>query len=332
MGEVIPITADDIPWQPVQGTPWTPPPPIWLDVDGQLHAMVTEDYEAATGRRVYLNLDAIDAQIGGLRRGEVCGIMARPGLGKTLMLCHVAHAIAATSWHVLFSLEMPAAQIVARLQQRVYGLGRNQREEQARAGRLDFAKYRNAFERLLVVETPGLTVAQMGGVIRQMQQAGGPLDGQTLELVTIDHLGLIGGDRKMATYDRVSVQAREIKELAKSLSCSVLVAIQVNRDSGGDGSKELGLGSARDSGVVEEAMDYLIALRRLDRSLTLSPADREKYRDVLFAKVVKNRHGDVNGHEVAYRLYPVGLKLEEDVRLHATENDFARLAASGGRR
>jgi replicative DNA helicase len=324
------VQEDEIRWQPVQGTPWTPPPPTWLDADAQLCAMMTEDLEAATGRRVHLSLDAIDEQIGGLRRGEVCGIMARPGLGKTLLLCHVAHAV--TAWHVLFSLEMPAAQIVARLQQRVYGLGRNQREAQSQAGQLDYAAYRAAFQRLLIIETPGLSVSQMGDVIRRMQQPGGPLAGETLALVTIDHLGLIGGDRRLATYDRVSVQAREIKELAKTCSCSVLLAIQVNRDSGGDGSKELGLGAARDSGVVEEAMDYLIALRRLDRSLTLSPADRDRYKDVLFAKVVKNRHGDVNGSETAYRLYPVGLRLEEDRRLHPTENDFARVAASSGRR
>jgi hypothetical protein len=53
---------------------------------------------------------------------------------------------------------------------------------------------------------------------------------------------------------------------------------------------------------------------------------------VIFAKVVKNRHGDVTGTEVAYRMYPVGLRLEEDRYLKPTENDFARVAASGGRR
>lgn len=330
MGEL--VTADEIPWSSVQGTPWQPPPPVWLDADAQLSAMVAEDIEAASGRRVLLALDAIDEQIGGIRRGEVCGIMARPGLGKTLLLCHVAHAVSAHAWHVLFSLEMPAAQIVARLQQRIYGLGRNQREAQSQAGKLDLAPYRAAFRKLLLIETPGLSVAQMASVLRQIQAPDGPLCSEPIGLITIDHLGLIGGDRTLSTYDRVSVQAREIKELAKTSGCAVLLAIQVNRDSGGDGSRELGLGSARDSGVVEEAMDYLIALRRLDRSLTLAPADRERYRDVIFAKVVKNRHGDANGREIAYRLFPIGLRLEEDRYLQPTENDFARVAEGRGRR
>lgn len=310
----------------------TAPAPAWLDVDRQLEAMATEDLEAMSGQRVFLGLPALDEALSGIRRGEVCGLMGRPGIGKTLFLTHIAQAVTEVAGHVFVSLEMPAAQIVARLQQRLYGLGRHQREDAARGGRLDAAHYRRTFEKLIVVETPGLSVPQIGDVLEQI--LAGPFKNIPLGLVTIDHLGLIGGDRKLATYDRVSLQAREIKELAKRLKCAVLVAIQVNRDAGGDGSRELGLGSARDSGVVEEAMDYLIGLRRLDRSLTLAPFERDKYRDVIFAKVIKNRHGEAGHSEIAYRFYPVGLRLEEDTRLHPQADDIERIAQTraGGRR
>jgi hypothetical protein len=305
--------------------------PVWLDVDAQWAAAVAEDHEAATGRRVYLGLPQLDETISGLRRGEVCGLMGRPGIGKTLVLAHVTHGAAEQGLaHVLFSLEMPAAQIVARLQQRVFELGRHGREDAARSGTLKPARYRDIFGSLLIVDTPGLSVAQMEGLLGRIMS--GPFKGRPLGLVTIDHLGLIGGDRRLTTYDRVSVQAREIKELAKRFECSVMLAIQVNRESGGDGSRELGLGSARDSGVVEEAMDYLVGLRRLDRSLTLSPYEREKYQNVIFAKVIKNRHGDIDTRETAYRLYPVGLRLEEDRHVQAEQNDVARIASMAGRR
>jgi KaiC/GvpD/RAD55 family RecA-like ATPase len=303
----------------------------WLDAAAQLAAIEAEDTEAAVGRRVYLGLPRIDETLGGVRRGEVCGVLGRPGIGKTVLLTHITEGVAeAGMWHVFVSLEMPAAQIVARLQQRLFGLGRHQREEAARGQRLDADRYQRVFERLLVIDTPGLSVAQIGERITQIMA--GPCAGAPLGLVTIDHLGLIGGDRKLTTYDRVSVQAREIKELAKRWSCAVLLAVQVNRDAGGDGSRELGLGSARDSGVVEEAMDYMIGLRRLDRSLTLSARDREQYRDVIFGKVIKNRHGDIDTRETAYRFSPVGLRLVEDPRLVAEETDLARIASSGGRR
>jgi replicative DNA helicase len=169
----------------------------------------------------------------------------------------------------------------------------------------------------------------MAAKLRQLQA--GILKDIPVRLVTVDHLGLIGGDRKMSTYDRVSTQARELKELAKRFECTVLLAVQVNRDAGGDGSKELGLGAARDSGVVEEAMDYLVAMRRLDRSQTLAQAERDRYRDVLFAKIVKNRHGSPDT-EVAIRFDARTLRLEEDPELKIEDDDLARIAANAGRR
>ena len=86
------------------------------------------------------------------------------------------------------------------------------------------------------MDAPGLTVAGMAAKIQQIQA--GQLKEIPIRVVTVDHLGLIGGDRKMSTYDRLSTQVRELKELAKHFNVSVLIALQVNRESGGDGSKE----------------------------------------------------------------------------------------------
>ncbi len=303
----------------------------WLDVEGQLRAH-QQDVTHTSDYKVHLYLSGLDGAIDGLHAGEVCGLMGRPGIGKTVFLSHIARAAAEWHGHVFFSLEMPGSQIVGRLKQMLYGVGRYDLERSARAGALDDEAYRAAFQNLVIVDTPGLSVADMGRRLRQI--ANGPLKGVPIRLITIDHLGLIGGDRGLSTYDRVSTQAREIKELAKRTESAVLLAVQVNREAGGDGSRELGLGSARDSGVIEEAMDYLIGIRRLDRSLTLSQFEREKYKDVIFAKVIKNRHGDPQAHEIAYRFNPVGLQLHEDRNLRADENDIGRIAAarSGGRR
>jgi replicative DNA helicase len=301
----------------------------WLDVDGQLQAHA-RDLQGSIGQRVFFALGTLDEIVNGVAAGEVCGLMARPGIGKTLVLSHIARAVAEHVGHVFFSLEMPGAQIVARLKQMVYGVGRCELERGARAGQFDDAYYRAAFQNLVIVDTPGLSVAEMARRVRQI--ANGPLKHVPVRLVTIDHLGLIGGDRALSTYDRVSVQARETKELAKRLETAVLLAIQVNRESGGDGSRELGLGSARDSGVVEEAMDYLIGIRRLDRSVTLLPLERERYRDVIFVKVIKNRHGDPRPEEIAYRFSPVGLRLQEDAGLRPEVDDITRMAQVRGAR
>lgn len=301
------------------------------DAGGQLDT-IRQDIIRDTQGRIFLGFPTLDGILEGIRAGEVFGLMARPGIGKTLVLCHVARAVADTDFgHVFFSLEMPAAQIVERIARAHYGLSRAYLRGRLEGGGLDAEDYAQTFRRFVVVDAPGLSVAQMGAKLRQIQASS--LKDAPIRLVTVDHLGLIGGDRRMTTYDRVSTQARELKELAKRFEASILLAVQVNRESGGDGSKELTLGSARDSGVVEEAMDYLVAMRRPERSHTLSPFEREKYRDTLFLKVVKNRHGAPDS-EIGVRLDGMTLRLLEDETLQIQDDDLSKIAAQagGGRR
>jgi Terminase small subunit len=70
---------------------------------------------------------------------------------------------------------------------------------------------------------------------------------------------------------------------------------------------------------------------RLGRSQTLAPAEREKYRDILFVKVVKNRHGSPDT-EIAIRIDPRTLRLQEDANVSATQDELGRIAASAGGR
>lgn len=306
----------------------------WLDADAQIVAH-RRDHALEQGYGVPFGLPSLDGVMHGVRAGEVCGLLARPGIGKTVFCCHIAKSAAQGAGVVIFSLEMPASQIVGRLMQMLYGLSRHQLERNAHVGALAFEgkdpddRYREAFRNMVVVDTPGMTISEMNRRVRQI--ASGPLKGVPVRLIIVDHLGLVGGDRALSTYDRVSQQARDVKELAKRLEAAVLLAVQVSREAGGDGERELGLGSARDSGVVEEAMDYMIGIRRLDRASSIPEADRERFYNVLFAKVIKHRHGDPPTGEFAYRFHPVGLTLNEDHSLRVEENDVARIAAARSR-
>lgn len=299
-----------------------------LESVGQWGEMVA-DLTRDKGEAIRFGFSGLDAQIPGIYPGEVVGILARPGIGKTLVLGHVAQRHAGLS-HAFFSLEMPAAQIATRLARTVYSVNRDELEQRARTNRLDPSVYVEATRGLVLMDAPGLSVAQIDGQLRAL--AAGMFRRAPVRVVTIDHLGLIGGDRALSTYDRVSTQAREIKELAKRHRCAVVLAIQVNREQGGDGSRELTLGAARDSGVVEEAVDYLVALRRLDRNRDADPATRAKFRDVLFVKVLKNRHGHL-GDEIAIRLNGEDLTLVEDPLLRAEEAELRDILGRGrGRR
>lgn len=295
---------------------------------GQCEVMLAE-LTRDKGEALTWGFRGLDELIPGFYPGEVFGVFARPGIGKTLMLNHLTRHVAPLG-HVFFSLEMPAAQIAARMARSVYGYTRAQLEDAARSERFDTSRYLQAAEGLTLIDAPGLNLAQIDGQIRELKT--GAMRGTPIRLVTVDHLGLIGGDRKLSTYDRISTQARELKELAKRHQIVVLVAVQVSREQGGDGSRELTLSAARDSGVVEEAMDYMVGLRRLDRSREASAETRLKFHDVVFAKVLKNRHG-ILGEEIAIRLNGEDLTLQEDPMLRAEVADLPDLYQRGrGRR
>ena len=129
--------------------------------------------------------------------------------------------------------------------------------------------------------------------------------------MVVDYLGLIGGDRKLSTYDRVSTHARELQALAKRHDVALLILGQVNRAEGGDGSKELSLAAARDSGVVEEAADVVIGMWRPDRQTGLDPAERIRRRDEIRLRMLKNRHGEL-GTTITLDQDPRSLRLTED--------------------
>ncbi len=293
-------------------------------------ALVTEA-QRDTSRRVTLGLPAIDAVIGGIRPGEVCGLMARPGTGKTVTVCHVVTGLAKAGRSVcVFSLEMPGAQIIAKLAGMAYGEREGRVWASAREGWRSATDWAALMPHLVVVDTPSLSVADMQATIRALPTPP--------ELVVIDYLGMIGGDTKLTTYDRVSKQARELKDLAKRCDTGVLLLIQVSREAGGlYGEKALSLGSARDSGVVEEALDYLLAVRRLDRVPTLTETERAEQENVIWFSLVKNRHGRVPHEEWAYAMDRTDLHLVEQAdpvmpASLATANLVDMRSRMGGRR
>lgn len=303
---------------------------VWFDAS-ESRAVYQAEIVRRAGGEVFLGVPALDEAFGGFGSGEVVGLMARPSMGKTVLLCHQARYSAAERiGHVFFSLEMPGAQIIGRFAQAILGCGRHDLEHRARRDAIDWDAYRAQMGTVWVVDRQDLTIADMSRLLRRLQD--GPMRDIPIRAVTIDHLGLIGGDRRLDEYARVSQHAREIKALAKRHGVVVTVAVQVNRESGGDGSRRLGLGSARDSGVVEEAVDYLVSFRRFDRTDTQPAHVRSLLRNVLFVSAPKVRHGDPPSDEVAVR-YDHTLLVQPVPDLSVPETaDAAASVAHFGRR
>jgi replicative DNA helicase len=280
------------------------------DVPGQIAAL-GEMLTRGEQRAIALGVPRIDdVLMGGIRPGDVCGIMARTGVGKTMVACHVAHTTAkAGLGQVFVSLEMPTGAIVARLARAAFGWSRYHLQTAWKDHTFPADAYRDLFVGLLVQDAPDLTLQRIEQIVRTRQRR------HDVALVTIDYLGLIGADRGLSTYDRISQIAVGLKALAKRCKVAVVVLIQANRAGGQDGSERLTLTAARDAGVVEEALDVLIGMRRVDHSSKVAEAARKQYEDVIWAEVLKHRHGSVSTREGAIRVDPVSLALTEDASL-----------------
>ncbi len=278
---------------------------VVMDADAQHAAALHLAKTRHSAQRVWLGLEKLDSVIDGLTSGEVLGLAARPGIGKTLWMGRYMRSVMDYEMGALmFSLEMPTAQIVTRLIQPEWEWNRTKALDEMKANKPSVEEYREKFKNLHICDSAGLPVAEMESITMRLQQR------HKIGLVLIDHLGLVGGHNNLRPYERTSVNSREIKDLAKRCKVPVVVALQVSRESGGDGSVPLSLSSTRDSGVTEEVCDYLIGLHRPDRNNNLTSTQRFEFSNVVIARVIKNRHGAV-GEEVAVHIDPETLEWDE---------------------
>jgi replicative DNA helicase len=170
--------------------------------------------------------------------------------------CHLKRPTA------VFSLEMPAKQLVARelcAQARI-----DVREY--RAGRMprgSAAEYAVACERvhaapLFIDDTPAVSLMQVRARSRQLKAREGDL-----ALVLIDYLQLmrsgLGHESREAEVSEIS---RGLKALSKELDCPIVALSQLNRDCEKRADKRPTLSDLRESGAIEQDADAIAFVYR----------------------------------------------------------------------
>lgn len=255
------------------------------------------------GQRVYLGYPSLDDKIRGIRPGQVMGLMARAGVGKTALVCNlIANINRRERPHpvLFFSLEMPASEIAARIYSIDTGNNPRKVEEYFEKSMNDprIAEWTRKYRLFVTVDDPGLTVKEL----EEKYNEATVYIGDSIPLVIIDYLGLLKGHGG-SSYERVSTIARDLKNLAKRLSCAVIVLVQTSRE-GGNGGERITLSSARDSGVVEESMDFLLGAWRPE--LANNPAAEGKF----MISVLKNRHGRTG--ETPFFFNKQNLRIQEE--------------------
>ncbi|HTD13494.1 MAG TPA: replicative DNA helicase [Steroidobacteraceae bacterium] len=173
-----------------------------------------------------------DKLTGGLRPGDLVIVAGRPSMGKTTLAVNMAEYAAVhpgTKASVaIFSMEMPAEQVITRMLASIGGVPLNS----LRSGRIsddDWVRITGATSqlseaRIFVDETPALNPTELRARARRVKREHG------LDLVVVDYLQLMqvpGTQENRAT--EIAEISRGLKTLAKELQVPVIALSQLNR-------------------------------------------------------------------------------------------------------
>lgn len=258
---------------------------------------------------VRLGFGSLDADMRGISPGQVCGFAARTAVGKTWALATVEHNCMSTYGILSLSLEMPGLEWAERALAIYADVAPEQVEIWARERQLEerAASFVAAARNVIVREDP-VHISNLESLIGAARRR------VPVRLVMIDYLGMIGATGR-DSYERASSIGKALKDVAKRAQVAVVVAMQLSR-AGGDGSTPVTLDMLRDSGVIEEAMDFVIGCWRPGRNSDADPAEQLVLQDVMRCQLLKNRKGrsdrivDLTFRERSRKLFEEATRVE----------------------
>jgi replicative DNA helicase len=234
--------------------------------------------EANQGKQVtglpsgFVELDGIT---GGLQRGEVIIIAARPSMGKTALALNIAEQMAVRGLPVgLFSLEMSKQQLVQRLLAARSGID-SHRFRRNMLSKDDFRALMVACDELqeapmFIDDTPGLTILQMRTKARRMASK------HDIQAVFIDYMQLLSiSGRSESRQVEVSEISRGVKAMARELNVPVVCLSQLNRAAEQREGHRPRLSDLRESGSIEQDADVVAMLHREEYYHQSDPEWRE---------------------------------------------------------
>jgi len=211
-----------------------------------------------------------------LMPGELCFIMAEPGVGKSMVLQQLA--LLYNHPALFFEMELPKVLMFERFMQSIHTLKGDQVFNTYQTGG---ALNVHPLRMVRVCDATRLNRDQMLRLIDKWRKTDDPHSPAPLDsgLVIVDYIGLMASAGK-SRYERVSVAAEDLKTLAKEANVVVLAATQMHRNNESGADYEPGLHDAKDSSSIEDAADLFLAMWK-------SSDDRKRG----FVKIVKNRKG-----------------------------------------
>lgn len=222
------------------------------------------------------SLPTLDKHIGGLCKGELIVLAARPGVGKTSFAMQTLLTLASEGTRVLFaSLEMRDQELATRVLCSLTGAN----NANIRAGTLEpdmLDTMDRSIEQWLkdipldIFDPPQATCREIRAAAKL---AGGK---ESIQLLCVDYLNRVTpSDPRRQRVEQVAQISGDLKSIAKELQIPVLALCQLNRAADGERPK---LAHLKESSAIEQDADAVIAIHPTKE-------------DEVELLILKNRHG-----------------------------------------
>ncbi|MFA6816686.1 MAG: replicative DNA helicase [Lentisphaeria bacterium] len=235
--------------------------------------------------------ETLDNATTGLKPGELLVIAARPSIGKTALALNMAANIALGPEKRpvgIFSLEMPARQLVMRLISSDSKVSTNHftQKSPTTSEWEDVTESCNRLREshIVIDDTGAIDILELRAKARRMKTQ------DNIEILFVDYLQLVRAEtgRNASRENEVAKISGSLKALAKELSIPVVVLAQLNRQA--EQGEKPKLSNLRESGAIEQDADVVALLHREREKQYEQGADATKPLDAELI-IAKNRNG-----------------------------------------
>ena len=260
-------------------------------VEENIDRILSEDGTSRGLKTGFLDLDEKQ----GFQPGDLVVLAARPSMGKTALALNVLErmALEESKSVLLFSLEMPADQLV----QRLLSSHARIRHDALRSGKMDAGSRQRltlsagSFSKATVYidDSSSPSLSEIRAKARRLKRDG------KLDIIIIDYLQLLTTKAENRQQE-ISTISRTLKAIAKDMKIPVLALAQLNRSAEKRDSHRPMLSDLRESGAIEQDADMVMMLFR--EEYYGKTDDNQGLGELIIAK---NRNGPTGNVHLTYQ-------------------------------
>ena len=261
----------------------------------------------------------------GLQASDLIILAARPSVGKTAFALNVARNAAIQHFPVaIFSLEMPASQLVKRMMVSETGIDSKKLKGGVKLTPEDWKRLESKLKDLAsapiyIDDTPSLPVMEFRSKVKRLVKQKG------VKLILVDYLQLMQGPSELRGMREQEVAAisRTLKATAKEHNVPIIALSQLSRQAvtRQTSNNRPQLSDLRESGSIEQDADMVLFIHRLDYQ-GLAGEDVQQGETKLI--IAKHRNGEIGDVDLVFKASEARFV---DGREEETVNSFASEAS-----